>query len=245
MSLDVIRRACNFVQIRMDPESFSIRAFVESIAKDVKPGDTILDAGAGDCRYSNDFSHADYEATDISERKGGPCGCIKYFSCDLHSIPKPNNHYDVILSTQVLEHVRYPQRVINEFFRVLKSGGRLYLTAPQGWGLHCDPHHYFNFTKYGLDALLTEAGFEIVYIRSRGGIFWYLSKIIQCAPRCVFTQSTEVVQRSRVTRFLRALVRLPVIVLCRNVFPLALFYLDSLDTKQSWTLGYACYAVKK
>jgi len=61
------------------------------------------------------------------------------FICSLDNIPKPNNSYGVIINTQVLEHVAEPQKVITEFYRILKPKGKLFLTAPQGWGIHGEP----------------------------------------------------------------------------------------------------------
>jgi len=41
-------------------------------------------------------------------------------------------HTNAIINTQVLEHVEYPQKVLDEFYRILAPGGKLFLTAPQG-----------------------------------------------------------------------------------------------------------------
>lgn len=127
--------------MRTNAEAFSITTFMECAARIVKPSDKILDAGAGSCRYKKYFSHAQYESTDKSTY-------FKHdFICSLEKIPTHNSSYDVIVCTQVLEHVEYPQKVINEFYRILKQEGKLFLTAPQGWGIHEEPYHFFNFTQ--------------------------------------------------------------------------------------------------
>jgi SAM-dependent methyltransferase len=68
--------------------------------------------------------------------------------------------FEVVLCTEVLEHVPEPQRMIDELFRVLEPGGRLLLTTRFLFPIHDAPYDYFRFTKYGLRHLLRR--FEIV-----------------------------------------------------------------------------------
>ena len=67
--------------------------------------------------------------------------------------------FDVVLCTEVLEHLPEPQRAIDEMFRVLVPGGQLLLTTRFLFPIHDAPHDYFRFTKYGLRYLLRR--FEI------------------------------------------------------------------------------------
>jgi len=45
------------------------------------------------------------------------------------SLPFENNYFDVVITTNVLDHTYNPQKVINEIRRVLKNGGILFLTV--------------------------------------------------------------------------------------------------------------------
>lgn len=83
-------------------------------------------------------------------------------------LPFPDASFDYVLSTQVLEHVEDPQRMLFECARVLHPGGMLILSAPQYWELHEQPHDYFRFTEYGLRVLLDRAGFTVSDIRREG-----------------------------------------------------------------------------
>jgi len=58
--------------------------------------------------------------------------------------------FDVVLCTEVLEHLPEPQAAIDEMFRVLKPGGTLILTTRFLFPIHDAPHDYFRFTKFGL-----------------------------------------------------------------------------------------------
>jgi SAM-dependent methyltransferase len=71
--------------------------------------------------------------------------------------------FDVVLCTEVLEHLPEPQKAIDEMYRVLAPGGQLLLTTRFLFPIHDAPHDYFRFTKYGLRHLLRR--FEIVELR--------------------------------------------------------------------------------
>lgn len=80
-----------------------------------------------------------------------------------------DNSIDTILCTFVLEHLEFPQESINEFYRVVKPGGILILSAPLFWHLHEEPRDFYRYTKYGLTHLLQTAGFRIIDIKPLAG----------------------------------------------------------------------------
>jgi SAM-dependent methyltransferase len=49
------------------------------------------------------------------------------------SLPYPANRFDLILSHEVLEHVRDDRQSMEEFARVLKPGGRALIFCPNRW----------------------------------------------------------------------------------------------------------------
>lgn len=88
-----------------------------------------------------------------------------------YEIPEPDASYDCVLSTAVLEHLEEPRRALEEAFRVLRPGGYGIYTTPLFWHLHEEPRDFFRYTRYGLDHLFREAGFEVVEIAALSG-FW-------------------------------------------------------------------------
>ncbi len=48
-------------------------------------------------------------------------------------LPYPSNYFDVVLSHEVIEHVRDDTLAVQEMVRVLKPGGRLVLFCPNRW----------------------------------------------------------------------------------------------------------------
>ena len=67
-----------------------------------------------------------------------------------------------MLSTQTLEHVPNPERIVAEWARVLRPGGNLLLTLPFMWPEHEMPYDFQRYTTNGLRAILEKSGFEII-----------------------------------------------------------------------------------
>ena len=218
----------------IDTEKTTIIEFIEHISKltNTDKNKNILDAGAGGKQpYKKYFKHLNYESTDFTYNKNHA------FICSLEDIPKPNNSYDYILCTQVLEHISNPQQAINELYRILNKGGLLFLTAPQGWGLHLKPYHYFNFTRYGLKHLFKNTGFSYMIIEERGGMFFYLSKRIKTLTPYILSQYfNKKGLYYKILFYLSLIITLPICFI--------FYYLDRLDKDKDYTLGYKCILIK-
>ena len=50
-----------------------------------------------------------------------------------YSIPLPNNSVDIVICSEVLEHLHEYNDAINEIYRVLKPGGKFYASVPASW----------------------------------------------------------------------------------------------------------------
>ncbi len=73
---------------------------------------------------------------------------------DMHMVP--SNSVDMVMSISVLEHVRYPQKVMQEIFRILKPGGIVYINVPWVFPYHADPDDFYRFSYRGI-VILCEA----------------------------------------------------------------------------------------
>lgn len=77
---------------------------------------------------------------------------------DLHMFK--DNTFDIVLCTEVLEHLHTPSKAISEMKRVLKKGGKLILTTRFIFPLHDTPGDYYRFTREGLEFLLKDFKIE-------------------------------------------------------------------------------------
>lgn len=128
-----------------------------------------LDIGAQIGPYATLFPHR--VALDIQPRRG-----IQVVS-DAQQLGIASEAFDVVLCTEVLEHLPEPQKAINEMWRVLKPGGTLLLTTRFLFPIHDAPHDYFRFTKYGLRHLLK--AFEITEVREETTTVGTLAVLVQ------------------------------------------------------------------
>ncbi len=150
-------------------------------------GKILLDAGAGEQKYEPYCRHLKYIAQDFGEyvpndiMAGLQSNSWDYsglnMQCDIIDMPLDNEAIDVILCTEVFEHLKNPILALKEFSRVLKPGGTLILTAPCSCLTHMAPYFYYNgFSEYWYREHLYDNGFEIKEFVSNGSYFKYMSQ---------------------------------------------------------------------
>ena len=77
--------------------------------------------------------------------------------------------FDVVVMSEVLEHLHSPHLGLANIYGILKQGGTLILSTPFILPMHDRPHDYFRFTRYGLEFLLND--FRRVQIEERNSYF--------------------------------------------------------------------------
>ncbi len=215
----------------LDPFQQTIEAEVRTAAAEITDGEIALDAGAGEAHHRKCFTRGTYFALDSGA--GDPswdygrldiCG-------DLEDIPLRAMSVDTILCMVVLEHTRRPRHVIEEFARVLKPGGRLYMVVPFLWEEHQTPHDYFRFTRHGVELLFEELPVRIDLLRPVGGFFWLAAR--RCINLLGFFQGGW-----------RWLLFVPLAPFFGLLFPVVLHFLDALDPTKTYSLGFQLRATK-
>jgi SAM-dependent methyltransferase len=77
--------------------------------------------------------------------------------------------YDYIVCTEVLEHVLQPFDAVKEIWRLLKAGGKLFLTTPFNFRIHGPLPDCWRFTEHGLRTLLSKfAVLELCIVETIG-----------------------------------------------------------------------------
>jgi SAM-dependent methyltransferase len=71
---------------------------------------------------------------------------------DAHTLPFQDGVFAAVVVLNAFEHYSRPARVAAEIFRVLKPGGRVLVHTAFLQPLHETPHHFYNCTRYGLEA---------------------------------------------------------------------------------------------
>src|ERR1700687_2543135 len=86
---------------------------------------------------------------------------------DARHMPFSDASMDVVLITQVLEHIPEPIAVIGEIRRVLKPGGTLLLSVPSIFPQHGSPGDYWRYMPQGLQWILRD--FQSVTVKGEAG----------------------------------------------------------------------------
>jgi SAM-dependent methyltransferase len=155
--------------------------------------------------------------------------------CPASQLDFPDNRFDTVFSTQVLEHVFEHDRMMQEVYRVLKPGGRVILTVPFAWELHEEPYDFFRYTKHALRALFEQTGFEVDYIRPNGGKW---AAIYQLRNNALYSSFRHKTWYNKLKKILFVELRLTQL---RNLFAI---WLDKRFRDEVFTLNYIVVARK-
>lgn len=151
------------------------------------PSFRLLDAGAGEQQYRKCCEHLQYVSQDFAQYDGvGNNSGLQTgqwnnsnldIISDITNIPEKDASFDVILCTEVFEHLPNPILAIKEFSRLLKDGGQLIITAPFCSLTHFAPFHFYSgFNRYFYQRNLAEHNFEIVELEANGNYFEYIAQ---------------------------------------------------------------------
>jgi SAM-dependent methyltransferase len=139
-----------------------LREALESIIKPlVNNSLSCLDVGCGERPYEYLFKNAKYTGLDV-EDSGRPINMKKPdFFYDGDQFPFNDEEFDMVICTQVLEHVPNPRLLLGEMARVCKRGGGVVVSLPFVYPEHERPFDYFRFSRFGISELMEKAGFKI------------------------------------------------------------------------------------
>jgi SAM-dependent methyltransferase len=172
---DKIRSLETFEAIRdYLPDDYSSRQsvnnYVRRLCRQLTAPATVLDLGCGEGNSIGLFrsiaDSVDWHGVDIADspevrKRTGEHESIQTF--DGINLPYPDHYFDIVFCNQVLEHVRFPDALISDAFRVMKPNG-LFIGAVS----YLEPYHsysIFNFTPYGIVRVFTDSGFTLEEIR--------------------------------------------------------------------------------
>ena len=115
------------------------------------------------------------------------------------TVPRGDATVDLVLSTQVLEHVRDPSLYLAECARLVRPGGSLVLSTHGSMYYHPDPDDYWRWTMAGLVLLVEQHGLHVVQRRGVLGLRAAAVQVFQDAtvwsvPRLLRRMYTLVLQ---------------------------------------------------
>ncbi len=148
--------------------------WVQEKGASVPEGSTVLDIGAGTSPYRPLFAHCHYTFHDFKACTGADSETY------IRTLPAPNDSFDAVICTGLLEQLLEPLQAVGEMARILKPGGALFLTAPLGSGPHQLPHRYYGgFTPEWYKAAAGRYCLDVLELTPNGGFFKHLAQ--ECA----------------------------------------------------------------
>ena len=147
----------------------------------IKENDRVFDIGCGNKPYEtyirnllkNNEKEA-YQGCDIVQSSENKVDIL----CEATHIPESSEKYDVVICTQVIEHVFDHSKVFEEAYRLLKQGGRFIVSSNFIWENHEAPYDFYRFTEDCFKMLLTNAKFDIKERKINGGKWAVLGQLI-------------------------------------------------------------------
>lgn len=121
----------------------------------------VLDIGSGDSDHAGRLQSGcslyrlDYPATNRRYRNAPD------IYGDAASLPIASESMDAVLLLEVLEHLPDDHKALTEIRRVLKPGGRLYLSVPFIYPVHDAPADFRRYTVFGSRHVLATQGFTV------------------------------------------------------------------------------------
>jgi 2-polyprenyl-3-methyl-5-hydroxy-6-metoxy-1,4-benzoquinol methylase len=109
----------------------------------------VLDVGGGDgvigerlWKMGNSVTTVDLSTVSTHAHRSR---CLLAVAGDAEQLPFSSNSFDVVLASEIVEHLWNPHSFFDEAYRVLKVDGHLIMSTPEGIeGLRYDSHkHYF------------------------------------------------------------------------------------------------------
>lgn len=192
----------------------------------------LLDVGCGTRPYQRFVDCQGYigmdESLEVNPEVGG----------SILNLPFPDNSFDSIICSEVLEHLKEPPKALEEINRVLRPEGMVYITAPMSWCLHYEPDDYYRFTNHSLKYLIEKSGLELLEIERIGGIFSLIGVRLADVYSALIKKSLPFFSLKQAERIAAAL-----------TIPLSIFFyslgllLDRIDKRDA--LGWMALARKR
>ncbi|BDT78442.1 hypothetical protein PKF032_03300 [Polynucleobacter yangtzensis] len=207
----------------------------------------ILDVGAGGGPYAElckeqgyNYTSQDFCQLDVDLLREGSYHPIDIV-CDATTIPVDGFEYDYVLCTEVLEHTVDPALVVKEIARVLKIGGKIFLTVPQLAPGHQRPYWFYGgLTEEWIIRIFRDCGLEIE------SIGYPYRGPANLAKLCIANLSSNIKNLQKLNGLsVRLLLALPLNLLISISALVSAMLTDSLDSENNLGYGNFVIAIKR
>lgn len=233
-----MRRFLFYLRLMADLQTNSIYRDLRKHLKGL-PG-KVLDVGCGNSpfRHLLDPVISEYQGIDVQEASSFGYRNPDTTYYDGKVIPFANGSFDVLLCTEVLEHVADPIDLIREMHRVLAPGGFAIVTIPWSARFHYQPFDYYRYTPSTLEKLFKSFSGQTIHPRGTD-LSSIASKIVVCYLRNVIKLRPSNLRDGLLfpARLVGAVVTIPILLLAVLLGHCGiLFSLGSTDDPLGYTV---------
>jgi SAM-dependent methyltransferase len=184
-----------------------LRALLNRAARDGHTLRRIFNGGAGEGGYSHlllglpgveSLVESDYGWQSHRPSRTDPRQV--FFCSSLASIPAADQSFNLILCTEVLEHIADHDQALDELTRVMSPGGWLLITVPTPPAIADPAHVREGYRPKELASLLAERGFEVV--EQRFCMYFFFRFVLRNWPRLPWTPRIAIRTLSYLDRLL-------------------------------------------
>jgi SAM-dependent methyltransferase len=143
---------------------------LDFIKKRVRSGGLIIDIGSGPGVFNSFFEGCTIIGVDFTSHRN-----VNIVTNLENELPLQSNCADVILMLNFLEHSYTPMVALKSAARVLKPGGKIFITVPFLMSTHQEPHDYHRYTNFCLTRMLQSNGFVVEEIEAADDIITFSS----------------------------------------------------------------------
>lgn len=151
-------------------------------------GERILDVGAGKGWLAQELARRGARVTvlDLEARVAGRRIDAVVHHLDEPRLPFADAAFDVVVATEVFEHLRAPFLVLHHMVRVLKKGGRLVLSIPNYWNVRHRLRYLLsgNLQRVALDDRRVAAWYRRGYAPHLNALSWPTLKAVLTWEGC-------------------------------------------------------------
>jgi SAM-dependent methyltransferase len=138
----------------------SILLFRKFVLPLLSPGMRVLEVGPDDFpstyfKEASTVPNLTWETIDLHEND-----LLSHRAKSEYEFPLEDGAFEIVLSGQVIEHVRKPWRWLQELSRVTAQGGHVITIGPVSWPYHEAPVDCWRVYPEGMKALYEDAGLE-------------------------------------------------------------------------------------
>jgi SAM-dependent methyltransferase len=176
-------------QVARDPLAYlaereaSYRAIARVLETLPASGRRVLEVGSGLGYLTYALRKRGYDAVGLDLSSSAVAGAVErfgpWFECTTleERARRSAERFDVIVMTELIEHVTDPLAVLRDARALLAPGGRIVVTTPNRsaypdaavWRTEHPPVHLVWFSRAGLERLATRAGLDCDFLASDGG----------------------------------------------------------------------------